>query len=73
MQGIRSFGLSLRKWIWVAAVVLVSFGTAGTSAEAGELPKSGTYTTHWAFSGPYMALQLADENYSWMSEFTLIV
>ena len=73
MQVMRFLGQSFRKWIWVAAFVLVPFGTTGTSAEAGELPKTGTYTTNWSFSGPYMALVLADENYTWMSEFTLVV
>jgi hypothetical protein len=67
------FGEGLRKTILAFALVLVPFAAFGTSALAGDLPKQGTYSTTWTFSGPYTVIELGEDKYSWMSEFTFVV
>jgi hypothetical protein len=58
----------------VASLFIVApIWTLAAMAHAQDLPKEGTYSTTWSFSGPYKVLSLGEDKYSWMSNFTLVV
>ena len=61
--------LSLSAMSVAVFVLLVTNGPA----LAGDLPKKGTYSTTWAFGGPYTLVEIGKDKSSWMSEFTIIV
>ncbi|MCH8144455.1 MAG: hypothetical protein IIA55_07040 [Gemmatimonadetes bacterium] len=52
---------------------LVLLAAFGAGALAGELPKQGTYSTTWTFSGPYTAIEIGEDQWAWSSTFTLII
>ncbi len=56
-----------------AGLSLILFAAFGAAAVAGELPKQGTYSTSWTFSGPYMAIEIGDDVWAWSSTFTIII
>ncbi len=69
----RIFGRGLHKTALASALSLVLFAAFGASALAGELPKQGTYSTSWTFSGPYTAIEIGEDQWAWSSTFTVIM
>ncbi len=69
----RIFGESLRNTVLAFAFSLVSFAVFGTPALAGELPKQGNYSTKWAISGPYTAIEIGEDQSAWSSTFTAVI
>ena len=63
----------LHKTALASALSLALFVAFGASALAGELPKSGTYSTTWTFTGPYTAVEIGEDQWAWSATFTLIV
>ena len=56
-----------------SALSLVLFAAFGGSALAGELPKQGTHSITWTFSGPYTAIEIGEDQWAWSSTFTIVV
>ncbi len=52
---------------------LALFAAFGASALAGELPKQGTFSVTWTFSGPYTAIEIGEDQWAWSSTYTLII
>ena len=73
MMTSRIFGESLRNTVLAFAFSLVSFAVFGTPALAGELPKQGNYSTKWAISGPYTAIEIGEDQSAWSSTFTAVI
>ena len=69
----RIFGKGLQKTALASALSLVLFAAFGASALAGELPKQGTYSLTWTFSGPYTAVEIGEDQWAWSSTFTVII
>ena len=69
----RLFIQRLQKRALATLFILAPIGTFATTAQAQELPKEGTYSTTWTFSGPYKVIGLGEDKYSWMSTFTLVL
>ncbi len=69
----RIFGKGLQKTALASALSLVLFAAFGGSALAGELPKQGTYSISWTFSGPYTLLEIGEDQWAWISTFTVVV
>ena len=67
------FGRGLHKTALASALSLALFAAFGASALAGELPKQGTYSTTWTFSGPYTLLEVGEDEWAWISNFTLVI
>ena len=67
------FGRGLHKTALASALSLVLFAAFGASALAGELPKQGTYSLTWTFSGPYTLLEVGEDEWAWISNFTLVI
>ncbi len=69
----RVFGDNMRRTALASVLSLALFATFGTPALAGELPKKGTYSTTWTFSGPYKVIEIGKDKVSVMADFTLVV
>jgi len=67
------FGGSLHKTALASALSLVLLAAFGASALAGELPKQGTHSISWTFSGPYTAIEIGEDQWAWSSTFTIVV
>ena len=67
------FGRGLHKTALASALSLALFAAFGASALAGELPKQGTYSVTWTFSGPYTAIEIGEDQWAWSSTYTLII
>ena len=52
---------------------LVLLAALGAGALAGELPKQGTYSLTWTFSGPYTAIEIGEDQWAWSSTSNLIL
>ena len=63
----------LHKTALASALSLALFAAFGASALAGELPKQGTYSVTWTFSGPYTAIEIGEDQWAWSSTYTLII
>ncbi len=61
----------LRRTVLASVLSLVFVVALGGVALAQELPKQGTYTTSWTFSGPYTFIELGEEDFGWISHFTV--
>ena len=66
------FGKDLHRTVLASVLSLVFVAVLGGSVLAGELPKQGTYETEWTFSGPYTSIDLGEEDFGWISNFTII-
>ncbi len=62
----------LRRTVLASALSLALFAAFGASALAGELPKKGTYSLTWVFSGPYEGLEVGDQ-WAGIAHFALVV
>ena len=69
----RVFGDNMRRTALASVLSLALFAAFGTLALAGDLPKKGTYSTTWTFSGPYKLVEIGKDKSSWMADFTLVV
>ena len=69
----RIFGKGLHKTALASALSLALFAAFGASALAGELPKQGTHSLTWTFSGPYTAIEIGEDQWAWSSTYTLII
>ena len=66
------FGKDLHRTALASGLSLVLFAAFGAGALAQELPKQGTYSTTWVFSGPYTVIELGDQ-WAGMAHFALVV
>ena len=73
MTTLRTFGESLQKTVLAFGLSLVLFAAFGTPVRAGDLPKEGTYSTTWTFSGPYTLVEIGEEKWSYVAAFTEVV
>ncbi len=69
----RIFGKGFHKTALASALSLVLFTAFGASALAQELPKQGTFSVTWTFSGPYTAIEIGEDQWAWSSTYTLII
>ncbi len=66
------YGKALRKAAITCAGLLLCAAFGG-SALAGDLPKKGTYSSTWVFSGPYTVIEVGDNGWAGISHFALVV
>ncbi len=66
------FSSGLRRTVAATGLTLALFAASVTGALAEDLPKQGTYSTTWAFSGPYTVVQVGEDDWAWMSNFSIL-
>ncbi len=73
MTASKVFSDKMLKTALASVLSLALFAAFGNLTLAGELPKKGTYSTTWTFSGPYKVIEVGKDKTSWMAGFTFIV
>ncbi len=64
------YGRAFRKAAITCAGLLLCAAFGG-SALAGDLPKQGTHSYSWTFSGPYEVIQVGEDEWAWVAHYTM--
>lgn len=73
LTSLKPFDKGLLKTPKALALAVALWAAFGAAALAGELPKKGTYSTSWTFSGSYTAVEIGEDKWASSSRFTLVI